>query len=132
MNRDNPLPKRCYSLQELARALGVSRGFIYKEITAGRLLKTKLGTRTVFTKEEIDRYLAERTSEARMHSAASNPSIMTMCVGGHMSSWGSSKLRSARIENHLYFRALRAAWAAALTRFRSAFRHAEVARLPWG
>ncbi len=53
------ISKLAYSLEEVARMLGVSKGHLRNENTRGKLNLLKSGRRTLITATEISRYLAE-------------------------------------------------------------------------
>lgn len=42
------------SIEEVCRLTGVSRTMLYREMGAGRLLKTKIGNRTYIQREDLD------------------------------------------------------------------------------
>jgi excisionase family DNA binding protein len=46
-----------YSIAEAAKALGLSRDVLYKEIRTGRLKSLKVGRRRIITCEQIDHFL---------------------------------------------------------------------------
>jgi len=48
---------RALSASQLCQAVSVSRSFIYKEISAGKLKKTKIGRRTLFLKTDVMEWL---------------------------------------------------------------------------
>jgi hypothetical protein len=48
-----------YGLQELAKMIGVSRGFLRLEVKRGNLKPRNLGRRVVVTRTEVKRYLGE-------------------------------------------------------------------------
>ena len=47
-----------YSVDEAARALGLSRDVIYGQLRTGRLQSLKVGRRRIITREHIDKFLA--------------------------------------------------------------------------
>jgi excisionase family DNA binding protein len=49
-----------YSVDEAARALGLSRGLIYNQLRTGRLGSIKVGGRRIIAREHIDKFLAGR------------------------------------------------------------------------
>jgi excisionase family DNA binding protein len=53
--------RKTWGLSELAESLGVSIGFLRKEILCGNLRPTRLGTRVLVRDDEIERYLNECT-----------------------------------------------------------------------
>jgi hypothetical protein len=54
-----------YSIDQFGELLGgVSRGLIYKEVRAGRLILTKMGARSIITKKHGKQYLRAREREA--------------------------------------------------------------------
>jgi excisionase family DNA binding protein len=103
-----PPKKLCYGVKELARALGVSRGFIYKEIAAGRLRPIKLGRRTSFTVEEVRRYLADCPRGPKSDSA------LSWSVSGHGYPWAFTGIGLNLRQHRSYRRPLMIAVAAAL------------------
>jgi excisionase family DNA binding protein len=46
-----------YSIRELVRSTGISRTKIYKEIKAGKLRATKVGSRTIILEEAVKDWL---------------------------------------------------------------------------
>jgi excisionase family DNA binding protein len=52
------IPRKAFSIDEAAAAIGVSRSMIKNEIARGHLKATKLGTRVLITAAELDRLLA--------------------------------------------------------------------------
>lgn len=59
-----PQPKhlqpRCIGLDEAAEYAGVSRRFIQREISAGRLRSVKLGRRTLIDRFDLDQFIELR------------------------------------------------------------------------
>lgn len=55
-------PRRAFGIVELARAIGVSPGFLRLEIARGNLKVTRLGRRVLITSGELERYLAAGTT----------------------------------------------------------------------
>ena len=47
-----------YSMEELAKAVGVSRSYLYQEMKRGRLHAIKVGARTLVTIEQARAWLA--------------------------------------------------------------------------
>jgi len=115
MQVNQPQPKRCYSIKEAAKIIGVCRGSIYNEITAGRLLPIKVGTRTLITLEEINRYIAEQEDAARMRRTANHGSLMTLCVGGYRVLAPSAR-RSGAVSTA--YRDFKTSWRVAVARLR--------------
>ncbi len=58
-------PKLGWSLDELARSLGVSVPFIRLEVKRGRLRAAHLGRRVVVLDSEVHRYLAQASDAGR-------------------------------------------------------------------
>ncbi len=58
-------PKLGWSLDELARSLGVSVPFIRLEVKRGRLKAAHLGRRVVVLDTEVRRYLAQASESDR-------------------------------------------------------------------
>lgn len=52
--------KLAYSVDEAARALGLSRELIYDQLRTGRLKSLKVGRRRIITREHMDKFLANR------------------------------------------------------------------------
>ena len=50
---------RARKLDDAARTMGISRGYIYKLAKAGKLSLVKIGGRTVILETEIDRILQD-------------------------------------------------------------------------
>lgn len=59
-----------YSIPGFVAATGVGRSTIYKEIQAGRLQTTKIGTRTVILVDEGRRWLALKAAETAARGEA--------------------------------------------------------------
>jgi predicted DNA-binding transcriptional regulator AlpA len=57
------------SIPELARDLGLGRSFIYQEIKAGRLKRSKAGSRSIVTQNQRAAYVALLESEAEAADA---------------------------------------------------------------
>jgi excisionase family DNA binding protein len=53
------LDKLSYSITEATRALGIGRSKLFQELAVGRLKALKLGSRTLITRDELARYLAD-------------------------------------------------------------------------
>ena len=53
-NSPDLLEVRCYTVREVAEHLGVSPGFVYKEIHAGRLATVNLGSGQKFRVRHYD------------------------------------------------------------------------------
>lgn len=49
-----------YSVNEAARALGLSRELIYDQLRTGRLDSIKVGRRRIITRKNLDKFLAGR------------------------------------------------------------------------
>lgn len=58
------LERKSYTLQEITRITGVSRGTLYNEMHRGRLTAHKLASRTVVLAENFERWLASNKIEA--------------------------------------------------------------------
>ena len=58
-------PKLGWTLEELARSLGVSVPFIRLEVKRGRLRAAHLGRRVVVLDTEVHRYLAQASDAGR-------------------------------------------------------------------
>jgi excisionase family DNA binding protein len=58
-------PKLGWTLDELARSLGVSVPFIRLEVKRGRLRAAHLGRRVVVLDSEVHRYLAQASDASR-------------------------------------------------------------------
>lgn len=58
-------PKLGWTLDELARSLGVSVPFIRLEVKRGRLRAAHLGRRVVVLDSEVHRYLAQASDAGR-------------------------------------------------------------------
>ena len=57
---DDPVQTRlAYSVDEAARATGLSRDLLYDEMRAGRLRYLKVGRRRAISKEQLDAFLAQ-------------------------------------------------------------------------
>ena len=54
-----------FAIPEVAQLLRVSPEFVRLEVRRKRLQATRLGSRVVIRRAEIDRYLAENSAEAR-------------------------------------------------------------------
>lgn len=54
-----------FSLRELCQAVSVSRFFVYKEIAAGNLKKTKVGRKTLFLKTDVMDWLKANKEVSR-------------------------------------------------------------------
>lgn len=60
---------RLISLNEVLARCGISRSFLYQELSRGRIEAVKIGKRTAFREGEVARYLADLPS-ARIGRAA--------------------------------------------------------------
>jgi predicted DNA-binding transcriptional regulator AlpA len=56
--RPEDASKLAYSVDELVRLTSLGRTLIYNEIREGRLVPTKRGRRTIFTRESVRAWLA--------------------------------------------------------------------------
>ena len=52
------MEQQLLSILDFTKAYRISRSTIYRELSAGRLQKIKIGTRSFITVEEADRWLA--------------------------------------------------------------------------
>jgi len=59
-----PPARLAYRVEELAAAFGVSRWTVDRIIRSGELETTKVGSLTVITADEVERYLARHTTRA--------------------------------------------------------------------
>jgi excisionase family DNA binding protein len=59
-----PPARLAYSVAELAASFGVSRWTIDRIIRSGELETTKVGSLTIITREEVERYLARHATRA--------------------------------------------------------------------
>ena len=57
-------PKLGWTLEELARSLGVSVPFLRLEVKRGRLKAAHLGRRVVLLDSDVQRYLVEASDKA--------------------------------------------------------------------
>ena len=65
----NVLERLAFGIDEIARSIGVSEGFIRKEVKSGRLRSYRVGmggkrTRILVSAESLKSYLAEREQAA--------------------------------------------------------------------
>lgn len=56
---DVPFADRCFTIEETAQHLTISRGYVYTLLKTGRLTRTKLGTRTLIRGCEIEKLLID-------------------------------------------------------------------------
>ena len=61
--------KVAYSISELPKITGFGRSKIYQEISAGRLVARKVGTRTIILASDLNDYLKCLPEIASKHSA---------------------------------------------------------------
>jgi excisionase family DNA binding protein len=47
-----------YTIKQVLDRVPISRGHLYNEIAAGRLIATKIGARTLFTPQALEAWLA--------------------------------------------------------------------------
>lgn len=52
--------KKAYSIQELARELGIGRSLAYKLVKEGEIPSIQLGRRKIVPKAYVDRFLSEK------------------------------------------------------------------------
>ena len=55
-----------YTVEEAARALRISRGYLYRDITAGRLRTYQIGRRRYVSAEALQEYIRQREAEAQL------------------------------------------------------------------
>jgi len=60
------IPRLAWSLEEVAKALGLSLGFMRKEAWKGAILTTQMGRRTMVTDAELHRYLHEGSRKTEL------------------------------------------------------------------
>lgn len=58
MDKSNSVPRKSFQLVELAARNGVSVGFLYKEVAAGRLRVRKAGATSIVTVDDEAEWLA--------------------------------------------------------------------------
>jgi hypothetical protein len=61
--------KLAFSIPELAKAASIGRTSIYSEVAAGRLITTKIGRRTVVTRQHALAWLDAAAARAQGHLA---------------------------------------------------------------
>ena len=61
--RENQLPKRIVSIEELAEYLGMPKGTLYHWVSQRRIPFVKLGRSTRFDIQQINQWLAQRSYE---------------------------------------------------------------------
>jgi excisionase family DNA binding protein len=125
--KDANFVRLCYDLDELARALRVSRGSIYKMVKAGRLRPIKWFGRTLFRVQDVERLLDELAKESQNESKEESDT-MGFCTTDHAWAWEFTGLRSDLPDRQSNWRPLRGALANARTFFRSCFRRSDSAR----
>ena len=54
----------CFRIDDACRALGIGRTALYAQIAAGRLKAIKIAGRTLITRAEIERLIAEASANA--------------------------------------------------------------------
>lgn len=54
-----------YTIKELSEQLKISRSTIDNLVRAGKLIKTKVGKKTLFSAIEVNRYLSTHTKTAK-------------------------------------------------------------------
>jgi excisionase family DNA binding protein len=54
------MQKHTYSIPEICQTFGLSRSKVYGLIADGELIALKIGTRTVVSATELDRFIAAR------------------------------------------------------------------------
>lgn len=59
------MTQKLLSVKELAEALGISVHTVYAWVSCGRLPCVKVGTRTLFDPQEIERWVRERSRRER-------------------------------------------------------------------
>ena len=65
------VPRQLRSVASEAKRLGVSKGWLYGEVRAGRFPHVRLGTRVLLSPADVDRFLALRevsVEEALAHA----------------------------------------------------------------
>ena len=68
--RESIAPRAAYGVHEVAEMLGVSVGFVRKEVYGGRLKGKKFGTRTLILAEDLQNYLQGGNHEQNSAVAA--------------------------------------------------------------
>lgn len=56
---DRPDGRLAYSVDEAARATGLSRDLLYDEMRAGRLPYLKVGRRRIITRQQLEAFLTQ-------------------------------------------------------------------------
>src|SRR4051794_19076707 len=72
------------SVKEVAGALGISVSGVYRLLEAGELHRLKVGSRTLFERRELERYIAaQRAAEACAESdtGGSRPAVVLLSGG---------------------------------------------------
>jgi len=53
------MQKAAYTVNELLNEIGIGRSKLYEEISAGKITPRKIGRKTIFLAEEVNRYLSQ-------------------------------------------------------------------------
>ena len=69
----DPIPRRLLNIKELARYTGLSVHTLYAMVSQRRIPYVKMGSRTMFILEDIDRHIAFCTVKARRSFSAVTP-----------------------------------------------------------
>jgi len=56
--KDPPPDRLAYSVDEAARATGLSRDLLYDQMRAGRLSYLKVGRRRIITRQQLEAFLS--------------------------------------------------------------------------
>ena len=56
-----------YSVNDVMKMLGICRATLYKEINSGRLAIKKVRSRTIISKESLDKYIESLETKVNKH-----------------------------------------------------------------
>jgi excisionase family DNA binding protein len=64
------MTRKAWGLSEVAESIGVSQGFLRKQIRSGQLHATRVGRRVLIKDEEFQRYLDQGSQQPKVVEAA--------------------------------------------------------------
>src|ERR1039457_6032396 len=86
-NPETDEPSLMLSVKEAAAALSISVSGVYRLLDAGELHRLKVGSRTLFERRELERYVAAlRAAGTFAHPEADDPRLAVVLLSGGLDS----------------------------------------------